>query len=498
MRVGYLGPAGTVSHDALLSAAGPFEACRCRPARRVLAVQEGRSTARWCRSRTRSRARGRDARRARLRRPDVAIVGELVQPVYYCLTAGGALELAEVRTIVSHPQAIGQCARLLRERCRAHAVVTAPSTADAVRQVAGGDRRRRGARARARAAEHYGGDDPAPRTSRTTRTTRPASPGSPARTAPRSADAIARPAPRPRSCSGAPAPPRPGWLVRCLSEFASRGVNLTRIESRPLRQRLGEYMFFLDLEGSIDEAAVADAVAGLRAHAEMSCECSGRFQRPDERPALCATLRQAMSSSVDPQTTTGVRAAPMTTSGTDLNSDGSGRWSGGRVLGAQRDVRADQRLHGSARRRCCCSRRRPRSSSSARTTCTGRRGSLPRPVVIRLVTYVRVPRDSHKRKITRRAVFARDGWQCQYCGARTSADRRPRDPALEGRRVGLGQHRRLVRAVQSPQGRPAAAPGRTCTRASSRARPPRTSSSSSRRRRSRRRGASTCRSPEAA
>ena len=47
-------------------------------------------------------------------------------------------------------------------------------------------------------------------------------------------------------------------------------------------------------------------------------------------------------------------------------------------------------------------------------------GSLPRPVVIRLVTYVRVPRDTHKRKITRRAVFARDGWEGQYCGARTS------------------------------------------------------------------------------
>jgi len=47
-------------------------------------------------------------------------------------------------------------------------------------------------------------------------------------------------------------------------------------------------------------------------------------------------------------------------------------------------------------------------------------GSLPRPVVIRLITYVRVPRDTHKRKITRRAVFARDGWECQYCGSRTS------------------------------------------------------------------------------
>jgi 5-methylcytosine-specific restriction endonuclease McrA len=42
--------------------------------------------------------------------------------------------------------------------------------------------------------------------------------------------------------------------------------------------------------------------------------------------------------------------------------------------------------------------------------------SLNRPIVIRLVTYVKVPRDTHRRKITRRAVFARDGWACQYCG----------------------------------------------------------------------------------
>src|SRR3954451_10882587 len=44
--------------------------------------------------------------------------------------------------------------------------------------------------------------------------------------------------------------------------------------------------------------------------------------------------------------------------------------------------------------------------------------TLPRPIVIRLVPYVRVPRDTHRRKITRRAVFARDRWTCQYCGSR--------------------------------------------------------------------------------
>ena len=46
--------------------------------------------------------------------------------------------------------------------------------------------------------------------------------------------------------------------------------------------------------------------------------------------------------------------------------------------------------------------------------------AFPKPVVIRLVSYVKVPRDTHRRKITRRAVFARDGWACQYCGARSN------------------------------------------------------------------------------
>jgi 5-methylcytosine-specific restriction endonuclease McrA len=46
--------------------------------------------------------------------------------------------------------------------------------------------------------------------------------------------------------------------------------------------------------------------------------------------------------------------------------------------------------------------------------------SLSRPMVIRLVSYVRIPRHSHRRKITRRAVFARDDWTCQYCGSRAN------------------------------------------------------------------------------
>ena len=46
--------------------------------------------------------------------------------------------------------------------------------------------------------------------------------------------------------------------------------------------------------------------------------------------------------------------------------------------------------------------------------------TLARPVVIKLVNFVNVPRDAHRRKITRRAVFARDSWTCQYCGSRSN------------------------------------------------------------------------------
>jgi prephenate dehydratase len=61
----------------------------------------------------------------------------------------------------------------------------------------------------------------------------------------------------------------PGWLVRCLAEFATRDVNLTRIESRPRKQGLGRYMFFLDLEGRASDPHVSAALQGLGTHVEV-------------------------------------------------------------------------------------------------------------------------------------------------------------------------------------------------------------------------------------
>ena len=57
----------------------------------------------------------------------------------------------------------------------------------------------------------------------------------------------------------------PGWLVDVLAELASRQVNLTRIESRPRRIRLGHYMFFADLEGAAARPPVSEALEALAA-----------------------------------------------------------------------------------------------------------------------------------------------------------------------------------------------------------------------------------------
>ena len=92
--------------------------------------------------------------------------------------------------------------------------------------------------------------------------------------------------------------------------------------------------------------------------------------------------------------------------------------------------------------------------------------------MIRLLTYVRIPRDAHRRKITRRAVFARDRWTCQYCGhERGNLTVDHVIPRSKGGALGLGEHRHLLRALQPAQGRPAAAAGQHGPGASARRRP---------------------------
>jgi prephenate dehydratase len=197
---------------------------------------------------------------------DVAIVGEVVHPIRQCLIARTELELSEVEVVVSHPQANAQCARFIRTRLPQARVVPGSSTADAVRVVAGHD----GpwvALGNRLAAERYGCivlrsgvEDVADNETRFVWLAR------------NGASGVDEPERGPWKTAivfwgvGAEAP---GWLVRCLSEFAKREVNLTRIESRPRKQGLGRYMFFADLEGRDTEPHVADALEALREHVEV-------------------------------------------------------------------------------------------------------------------------------------------------------------------------------------------------------------------------------------
>ncbi|MCH8571074.1 prephenate dehydratase [Nesterenkonia sp. AY15] len=76
---------------------------------------------------------------------------------------------------------------------------------------------------------------------------------------------------------------RAGALMELLEHFATRGVNLCRIESRPTGDGLGQYYFSIDLEGHIDEARVADALAGIHRIAP-GIRFLGSYPRADRKP----------------------------------------------------------------------------------------------------------------------------------------------------------------------------------------------------------------------
>ena len=79
----------------------------------------------------------------------------------------------------------------------------------------------------------------------------------------------------------------PGALMDILDQFASRGVNLSRIESRPTGQYLGHYFFSIDADGHARDARVADALAGLH-RISPATRFLGSYARADKQPASIA------------------------------------------------------------------------------------------------------------------------------------------------------------------------------------------------------------------
>jgi prephenate dehydratase len=278
VRVGYFGPEGTFTQEALIDATAgapagdqlelvPFATIYDT----VMAVHGGaveRALVPMENSLEGSVNATLDA--LAMETEDVAIVGEVVHPVRHCLIARTVLELSEIEVVVSHPQANAQCARFIRTRLPGARVLAGSSTAEAVRMVAEHDGPW-AALGNRLAAERYGCqvlragvEDVADNETRFVWLgpvgAPPGGPGD------------SRPPLGPWKTAivfwgvGSEAP---GWLVRCLSELSTRDVNLTRIESRPRKQGLGRYMFFADLEGRDSEPHVAQALEALHGHVEV-------------------------------------------------------------------------------------------------------------------------------------------------------------------------------------------------------------------------------------
>jgi prephenate dehydratase len=184
------------------------------------------------------------------------IVREVQLVVSFALLARPGTSMADVATVTTMPHAEAQVRGWLRGMLPAARFIPASSTADGARAVADGEAD--AAVAAPLAAERYKldiiADDIADNAGAVTRFVLVAPPGPPP--AATGADRT--------SLVAFIADDHPGALLELLTELAVRGVNLTRIESRPTGHGLGRYCFSIDAEGHIDQARVAEALAALK------------------------------------------------------------------------------------------------------------------------------------------------------------------------------------------------------------------------------------------
>ena len=267
MRIAYLGPAGTFTEDALREAVDPsaeFERVRTPTIHEaVLAVERGeadRALVPFENSiegsvRSTLDALAFDAEK-------VTIVGEHDFAVRAMLLAREPRELGQVTAVLSHPQPLAQCARFLRESLPSAERRSVSSTAEAVRLISESDQPWAAIGAHS-AAELYGCtilregiEDEANNVTRFVWI------------APAGAEADGGEDWKTSLVFSELGEDHPGALVNALREFSSREVNLSRIESRPLRLGLGRYMFFCDLEGALSDTPVAEAIEALRTKAD--------------------------------------------------------------------------------------------------------------------------------------------------------------------------------------------------------------------------------------
>jgi prephenate dehydratase len=186
----------------------------------------------------------------------LVITREVVLPVEFVLAARPGVTLDAVATIAAHPQASAQCRGWLRAHLPDAAVVDVLSNSTAA--IAAAEGRQDAAICAPIGASRYRLDvladkiaDHPDAVTRFALVTRPGAPPAP------TGDDVT-------SLAVYIAHDRVGALLAVLMELAVRGINLTRIESRPTGERLGRYVFFLDCAGHVAEARLGETLQGLR------------------------------------------------------------------------------------------------------------------------------------------------------------------------------------------------------------------------------------------
>ncbi|HVL32709.1 MAG TPA: prephenate dehydratase [Actinomycetota bacterium] len=186
------------------------------------------------------------------------IVAEVVRPIRHALLAPSGVTADTVSDVVSHPHATAQCREYLARALPHARIHAANSTAEAAREALEqtGKQGNWAAIGNVLAAELYGLDVlDAEIEDRDENATRFVLVGR-GRPAPTGSDKT--------SVVCFIEKDRPGSLLAILHEFSDRQINLTKLESRPTKERLGEYCFFIDMEGHVDEPPVRYAIDSLR------------------------------------------------------------------------------------------------------------------------------------------------------------------------------------------------------------------------------------------
>jgi prephenate dehydratase len=186
----------------------------------------------------------------------LVITREVVLPVEFVLGARDRIDLPRIRTVAAHPQASAQCRNWLMKHLPDAVVVDVLSNATAAIGAASGEYDAAicapiGIPSNGLTVLAQEIADHADAVTRFALVSRPAPPPAP------SGDDVT-------SLAIYIAHDRVGALLAVLTEFAVRGVNLSRIESRPTGEQLGHYVFFLDCTGHVAEPRLGDALQGLR------------------------------------------------------------------------------------------------------------------------------------------------------------------------------------------------------------------------------------------